>query len=74
MMIPRTEAVSSVPPMVAPIILNVLKDGAVATSGVVEINGSPELFGDGKLVELNVSEATGIGTGVRTGVSTGEAP
>ena len=38
MTIPRTEAVSSVPPIVAPIILNVLKDGAVAASGVVEIN------------------------------------
>lgn len=56
--------------MAAPMILTVLKDDAVAVSGVVEINGSPELFGDGKLVELNVSEATGIGTGV----STGEAP
>ena len=74
MMIPRTEAVSSVPPIVAPIILNVLKDGAVAASGVVEINGSPELFGDGKLLEPDVSEARGVGTGVSTGVSTGEAP
>ena len=60
--------------MATPIILTVLKDDAVAVSGVVEINGSPELFGDGKLLEPDVSEATGIGTGVGTGVSTGEAP